>query len=54
MTLMEFLFTVIIGALLILNWIRIDQNRRILDALHMLIAQGSQRREWMRKEHSVD
>lgn len=51
MTLIEFLFAVLVVALVALNAIRIDQNRRILDALHTLIAQGNLRRAWIRQEH---
>jgi len=51
MTLIELLFAVLMGALIILNWIRIDQNRRILDALNTLVLRESERRGWARGEH---
>ncbi len=51
MTLIEFLLAVLIVADIVLDWVKIEQSRRILDAQHTLIAQGSQRRQWIRQEH---
>lgn len=39
--------------LALLAWIVIDHLRRILDALHLLAAQGSARRQWAKEEHST-
>lgn len=35
----------------LLAWVVIDYLRRILDALHTLVAQGSKRRQWAAREH---
>ncbi len=54
MTPIEFLFAVCVVALIVLAWVHIEQQRRILDALHTLIAQGSKRRDWVKEEHRVE
>ena len=36
---------------IVIGWVAIDYMRRILDAQHTLIAQGSQRRQWVKEEH---
>jgi hypothetical protein len=53
MTLIEFLFMVCVLALIVLAWVIIDYQRRTLDALHTLIAQGSARRQWARGEREL-
>lgn len=46
MTLIEFLFAVLVGALIVLEWVKIDQNRQMLDALNALLLRESKRRDW--------
>ncbi len=50
MTLIELLFGVLTVALIVLSWVVIDHLRRILDALHTLVMQGSVRRQWAKVE----
>jgi hypothetical protein len=51
MTLIEFLFAVLVVALIVLDWVKIAQQRCIVDALYTLIAQNSKRRGWAKAEH---
>ncbi len=51
MTLLEFIVTVFGFAFLTLGWVAIEHLRQILDAQHTLIAQGNQRRQWVKEEH---
>ena len=37
---------------IVIGWVAIEHLRRILDAQHTLIAQGSQRRQWVKQEHA--
>ena len=46
-----FLTGVFVLASIVLSWVVIDHLRRILDALHTLVMQGSIRRQWVKEEH---
>ena len=47
-------FLVVFGfAGIVIGWVVIDYMRRILDAQHTLIVQGSRRRQWAKEEHEA-
>jgi phage-related holin len=52
MTVIEFLFAVLMIASIMLGWVAIDYLRQILDALHTANLRSSTRRDWAREERS--